>query len=147
MNYKKKHNIMLSTYLAVNLYNSKKWIMGVCSSSNESMLQLQYPYQLIVNHPVFLPTISRKNFSPQNPELQKITNSTKRQQQRDLQGKLRKQIFTSSQYHSWPTSIARDLRILIILSDLLWKQLATLHISPSHYFPQVSSTLGLIIPK
>lgn len=52
---------MLSPYLALNLYNSK----------NGSMLQLQYPYQLIVYHPVFLATISRKNFSPQNPQAAK----------------------------------------------------------------------------
>ena len=69
---------MLSTYLVVNLYNSKK--MRVCSNSNESMFQLQYPY--IVNHMVFLPTIYRKNFSPWNP---RATKSHKQYQKRIVQ--------------------------------------------------------------
>ena len=34
---------------------------------DESMIQLQYPYQLIMNHPVFHPTISKENFSLWNP--------------------------------------------------------------------------------
>jgi len=103
--------------------------MQICSISNKSILQLQCPYQLIVNHHVFHPTISmEKSF----PSKHRVLRAHKEHQNIVVERYTRQARKDTFCFLSIP-----------LTDNSFWEHLATLQDSPSHNPLQVSPTLGI----